>query len=364
MKKLQKLFVITITVAVVYTATLVLQTKKDVKKEPRKTFYVAVHKVKKVNRYVVKYPYVGKIAAKRTSQVGFEISGQIESLVFDEGDFVRKGQKIATLNVDRLLARKSELISKLKSAKANLELAKLTLNRFRNAKLGVSFQNLDEAQQNYYMQKANVSLAQAQIKTVEVDIKKSTLFAPFTGTISKVYIDLGQVVSLQQPVIWLMSNHLLEAQVGITREGIDNITIGKKYPIEIHGRKVTAVATAILPNRTSMSRTIDVIFDLPRLEGVAVGDLAVFYTKYTKQKKGTWIPISSLVEGVRGLWSCYVAVPQKHQYRLVAHPLQIHAYRNNYVFVESNLRNGDYVVSTGIHRVTAGKFVQILESQP
>ena len=95
----------------------------------------------------------------------------------DEGSRVAEGQVLAYLNTERLLARKNELISALNQRKANVKLAKITYRRYKTIvhDSAVSKQQLDEAKEDLMATQAALELARSRIKSIEIEIEKSTL---------------------------------------------------------------------------------------------------------------------------------------------------------------------------------------------
>ena len=68
----------------------------------------------------------------------------------------------------------------------------------------VSTQRWDEADRGYAAQEAVVRRVAAQIESVDVDIAKSRLRAPFSGVVSRRFVDEGAVVSAGEPLFRLL----------------------------------------------------------------------------------------------------------------------------------------------------------------
>ena len=231
----------------------------------------------RVNQYTLKRTFIGRVEATRNTDLGFELSGKISSILVDEGARVAKGQVLAYLDIDRLLAKKNELISALNQTKANLKLADITYRRYRTIvhASAVSKQQLDEAKEDFTATQAAVELARSRIKSIEVEIDKSTLHAPFDANITHRNVDEGRVVSAGSPLLRLQEFTSPEIRVGIAGLIVDSIQIGQGIPVVINQLPFQASVKAIVPVRDGRSRTVDVILSLAKLSAhVRSGDLA------------------------------------------------------------------------------------------
>ena len=68
---------------------------------------------------------LGQLEQVQGYQLGFELAGQVTSILVDEGDAVAAGQVLATLDTDLLRAQRRELIAAIEQAEAALRLAKV-----------------------------------------------------------------------------------------------------------------------------------------------------------------------------------------------------------------------------------------------
>ncbi|SDF93138.1 HlyD family secretion protein [Thermoanaerobacter thermohydrosulfuricus] len=118
--------------------------------------------------------YTGTIEAE-TLYVQSEISGRITDLYVKEGDEIRKGDKIALLDV-------SQYEEQAKIAKANLEIAKLKYDQVKNG-----------PKNQADMARLNVDQAQANYDLTNLMIKKGTITSPIDGTITNIYINAGEI---------------------------------------------------------------------------------------------------------------------------------------------------------------------------
>jgi RND family efflux transporter MFP subunit len=319
--------------------------------------------------YKVDWNFIGRVEAARSSDLGFEFGGLVATMSMDEGDRVKKGQTLAVLNTDRLMAKRAELAASLREAKAALFLSDNTRRRTREAYdlNAVSVQQWDEARQQHKVQKAVVRRIQAQMKTIDLDINKSRLLAPFDGVVFRRLVDEGTVVTAGQPTYRLLEMSRPEIRVGIRNDLIPRIKIGQEHIVRLDNRNYPAKVRAVLPKRNRETRTVDVLLNLSAaMEGIQDGDLAELTITDEIVESGYWLPLSALTESSRGLWSCYVAEPyipisgeKESTHRLARRQLELLHQQDDQVYVRGTLADGELVVTEGLHRLVPDQRVQI-----
>jgi len=328
---------------------------------------VQVKQVELVDAYTIVHEYVGEVEAARQSRIGFEIGGQIRAVMAEEGERVETGHPLAKLDTDRLAARRQELVAARDQALAERELAKLTKQRVGEAHElnAVSSLEWDEARQNYDARAAAAERANAAIASIDVELAKSELTAPYDAVVHHRFVDEGDVVTAGQPVLELLEWTQPEARVGVSRDAAERLSPGDTTTLLIHGRSFDAVVKAVLPVRGERTRTVDVILRLDAdLNTVRAGDLVVLPVEREVRETGAWLPLAGLSEGARGLWSCYVVESNEEtgtNYEVTRREVEVLHQEENRVFVRGTLSEDERVVVEGAHRLTPGLTVRIEE---
>ena len=112
-----------------------------------------------------------------------EFSGRISKIYVDEGDVVKEGQALAKID-------DGGLYNELKLVESQAKLAKTIYERqskLWNDKIGSEIQYL-EAKTNYEIQNN-------RLKSITESLAKTTITAPFSGTIDEIFIEEGNLVS-------------------------------------------------------------------------------------------------------------------------------------------------------------------------
>jgi len=318
----------------------------------------------KTTGYTTTRTYTGRIEPRRQSAMGFELGGLVTDVQVDDGDHIDAGETIATLDTKRLDARRAELV-------ANLDLAEATYERARNSyeKGAASVQELDDAEESRDSTRAALELAERQVESIDVDIAKSTITAPFDAVVAHRMVDEGQVVAAGQPVIELLERIAPEARIGIASHDAAAIASGDAFNIMIEGRSYPGTVRNLLPVTARRTRTVEVVIELDaELDGLRRGDLAVLEIERTIQAEGFWLPVRALTESAHGLWACYVAAPlqapaHNGTHRIERRQLEVLNNESDRAFVIGTLRSGERVIADGLHRIVTNMHVALEDEQ-
>ena len=342
---------------------------------PASAIGVPVLRLVTADGYESKRTFIGRVEAKRSAELGFEQAGLLREVLVREGDRVQAGQLLARLDDALLHARREELASALASAEAELALAEATARRYRaSIKDGaVTRQALDEASEGAHTAAANVRLAEARIASIDLDLTKTGLIAPFDGTVISRLADEGKILGIGTPVLALQEDAAPKLRVGVAGRLADGLRPGDSYRMRSRSGSFDARLRAVIPLRNSASRTVDALFEPIETTAAAAtpirpGELVELTLSERVDEPGAWLPLSALSEGERGLWRALVASPSDRElaaapdlYRLESRPLEVLYLDGDRAYVRGPVSAGEAVVSAGLHRVVPGQLVRVLE---
>ena len=355
------------------TASSRLPSARDTLADAGRALPVSSRSLQPQPSYTVQSRFVGRVEAARESAIGFELAGLLRAVLVDEGDTVTAGQVLARLDQARLQAQRRELQAGLAQAEAERALARITVQRLAGVvgAGGVSRQGLDEAREAHRAAQAAVVLARSRIETIEVDLSKTQLLAPFDGVVTQRLADEGQVLAAGQPVLQVMERRRPKIRIGVAGTRADTLTIGQDQVVEVHGRAFPARVEAVLAVRGSGTRTVDVILALEGTpSGLRPGDLATLTLRQNIPEPGYWLPIEAFAEGPRGLWTVYRLEPIDGPsepvvgatHAIVTHTVEILHQEAERAFVRGTLPPGARVVTGGLHRIVPGQRVRLAEA--
>lgn len=245
----------------------------------------------------------------------------------------------------------------LKARQAQLEQARHELAELIN---GTRSEQLDA-------QKAIVEQLEAAIEDVDVDLRKSVLRAPFSGTIARRFVDDGTVVGTGQPILKLVEDAALEAWVGLPVAASVGVADDSAQKVRIAGRTFDARVSGRRPEVDPATRTRTVILqlDATAADYMVHGQIVRLQLEETVASSGFWLPTTALTEGERGLWSCLVAALDKSDSsvgqafaKIERRDVEVLHTESDRVFVRGTLSAGDHVVTGGTHRISPGQIVR------
>ena len=192
MKKIGKKGWITIgVIAVILIAWLFL---RGGKKEQKVSFETAKVEIGKVQTSITA---TGTIEPVTSVTVGTQVSGIVSHLYVDYNSIVKKGQVIAELD-------RTNLISELNTAKANLTSAQSTANyelsnynRYKTLydKGLVSADEYESALLSYQKAKEQVNTSRESVRKAQTNLGYATITSPIDGVILSKSVEEGQTVA-------------------------------------------------------------------------------------------------------------------------------------------------------------------------
>ena len=202
------------------------------------------------------------------------------------------------------------------------------------------------------------------IAALDTRIEKSTLRAAFAADVSRRYLDQGSVVSPGQAVLQLLEKGNLQAEVGVPLAQTHSLITGQMLVVQHAGDEYPARLLSIGRAIDAVTRTVKLKVSLPAEAAAVDGDLLFLSLYDHRQQAGFWLPATSLSGTVRGMWNVLVLVPepQPDRFLLERRSVEILHRDGDQVFVRGALKEGEQVVSAGLHRLVAGQLVRTIEA--
>ena len=140
--------------------------------------------------------YVGRFAPSQTVEVRPRVSGQVVALHFHDGDMVRKGQLLFTIDQRPFQAAQAEARANVESAQSTLTLARSDLARATRltGDDAVSAGEVDQIRSRVQSAVAALAAAQARLRERSLDMEFTEVRAPIGGKISDRRVDVGNLV--------------------------------------------------------------------------------------------------------------------------------------------------------------------------
>ncbi|WP_202978321.1 efflux RND transporter periplasmic adaptor subunit [Thiomicrorhabdus sediminis] len=145
-------------------------------------------------------------SANNTVRIGALVSGQVSKLYVDNGQQVKKGDKLVDIDAQRYQAKKALLQSQLKVAQLQFDDAQIEYDQALDLydRTVTSKRSFDAAKLQYELAKAGLEKAKAELQHHLAWQKYVYIKAPIDGTVTKVFIAPGTTVFKEnEPLIEL-----------------------------------------------------------------------------------------------------------------------------------------------------------------
>jgi len=141
--------------------------------------------------------YVGRFEAVNSVEVRPRVSGQLTGVHFTDGQIVRKGQLLFTIDPRPFAAALAEARAEAASARSDLALAQTNLARANRlvADEAVSQSDLDQLNARVRAASASLAAAEARVRSRALDMEFTQVRAPISGRISDRRVDAGNLVA-------------------------------------------------------------------------------------------------------------------------------------------------------------------------
>ncbi|MWN89418.1 efflux RND transporter periplasmic adaptor subunit [Gilliamella sp. Pra-s65] len=160
---------------------------------------VTVFKVQPLN-YTLKISLPGRVVASQIAEIRPQVGGIVLKREFDESSNVKAGQSLYQIDPAIYQANYDSAVASVASAKANANIAQLTLKRYAgllNTK-SISQQDYDKAAADVKQAEAAVLVAQAAEHTAKVNLEYTKVYSPIDGYIGKSSVTEGALVAAGQ----------------------------------------------------------------------------------------------------------------------------------------------------------------------
>lgn len=167
------------------------------KKKEVQTTYPTVEIEKVLTDNVKIYgEYAGRIRAKQYVEVRARVEGYLESMSFEEGTYINKGQTLFVIDPKLYKANVEKAKAQLNKARAAMEKAKRDLERIKPLyeQNAASRLDLDNATAAYESAKADVIVYEAEVTQAEMTLSYTSVKSPISGYISERNVDIGTLV--------------------------------------------------------------------------------------------------------------------------------------------------------------------------
>lgn len=315
-------------------------------------------------------PSMGTIKGDREIELRFAVNGVIDSINFYEGDILRKGDIVATLD-------QKDALLKLEYAKSKLstqEVAELTAKK----KLEIHqtlyddgiiiAPKLEEIRLEYENAKTQVKTAQKEVEFALAELDKTYLYSPINAVMGTRDVEIGEFVNSNVKAASVYDVSTVIAEVGIIEKDISRMALGQKakvnvdtYPgVDFEG-KIDSIAPIIEGKSRTLTVKVKIKNDNPK-GTLLPGMFARVWISVYEKKNTIKVPSACLYDlDNNGEFESVYAVSEENIANV--RPVKIGYISTDFVEIVDGLKEGEQVVSESMAELKDGVKVDIIEVQ-
>jgi len=293
--------------------------------------------------------YSGTIEPLQTIPLSFEGVGTVENVYVQEGDMVRKGQKLATIDKTDDISMSTATVAKYKQAK----------DAYSRLKSVYEKGSLPEIK--WVEIETNLKEAESQMQLAQSSIKKCTMRAPTNGLIGKRNVEPGQnSLSLKTP-IELVKIETILVKISVAENEISKIKKGQKAKFSIsalNGKTFEGTVSNVGVVADEISRTYDVkiMAKNPHSE-IKPGMVCDVNLNTRVEKNFLSVSNDAVSKDSDGKNYVYVVSPDKK--RVNKQKVMLGYYHDNGIEVISGLNPGQLVVKEGKEKLSENSLISL-----
>ncbi|MBK7811170.1 MAG: efflux RND transporter periplasmic adaptor subunit [Saprospiraceae bacterium] len=294
---------------------------------------------------------LGILSSESEVKPSFKIGGLVQSVKFKEGDFVKKGQVLATLD-------QTEIEAQLQQAMVAYEKADRDQKRVSNL-----YTDSVSTLEQYQNSKSAFEIAQQNLQIAKFNRKYSVVFAPISGQIVKKLINPGELVGPGQMVCLLLGTEQNQWVVkgGLTERDWAKVEAGDKVEARIEAwpdQIISAVIDYKASASTNPNGTFDISIPLNKLPFKPAAGMVVECNIFPKKKeKRILVPIESLVNINGSTASLFIAENQSAK-KIYIRLLRILSDQAEISGIDANITE---VITLGSSYLEDGDSIQVIQ---
>lgn len=283
---------------------------------------------------------IGRLGSDKEVKLSFKIGGIISSIKKDEGDYVQKGQLLATM-------RTNEIDAQVLKAERAVQKAKRDLERIQKmfADSVATSENVDDLT-------TLLQVSEADLEVAKFNQQFAKIISPVSGRVIRRLSEPNELVSPGQPILMIASSagNTYVMKVNLSDKDINRVKYGSSakvffdaFPDIIFNGKVNTIAESADPRTGTFEVELSVNAQKKRLRNGYIGQVEI---QPLVNEPYLEVPIQSVVEGDEKLVTIFVPT----QADTIAKEIKVEPFHitNNSIFIPKSTEEIiDKVITVG-----------------
>lgn len=321
----------------------------------------------RLDRFAVQLRALGTVTPWNAVSVTSQVSGELDKVLFDEGQFVEQGTLLAQIDPRNFQAALLQAEGALQETRAQLASAELDLKRYQGLykEDSVARQTLEQQQAMVAQYKGTLKVREAQRDAARLDVEHTQITAPISGRLGLRAVDAGNYVSAASTelvtitqddpiaVSFTIPEHELQAVLQAYRQ---------EQPLKVQAwnrDETELLAEGVLD---SIDNQVDVTTGSVRLKARFANPEQVLFPnqfvnvhlQVTVHDAALILPADAIQFGTNGRFVWQI----QDDDTVVIQPIEIITSDGTSSMLRSGLAAGDWVVVEGVDRLRSGSKVE------
>ncbi|WP_042702767.1 efflux RND transporter periplasmic adaptor subunit [Azospirillum sp. B506] len=311
---------------------------------------------------------IGTVQAFNTVTVRARVDGELQRVSLQEGQLVKAGDLLATIDSRPLQAQLAQAVAKKAQDEAQLANARRDLDRNMGLKEFASRQTVDTQRALVAQYEAQIRADEAAIDAVQVQLNYTTVTAPLSGRIGLRNVDQGNVVHASdqtgivtitqiQPIAVLFTLPEKQLQAVLAAQAQGPVTVEAQ---DREGRRVLdtgklSVVDNLIDTGTG---TIRLKAEMPNdPQKLWPGQFVNVRLLSTIRRGATTVPATVVQRGPQGTYAYVI----KDDLTVEQRPIKVARQEETKAIIDEGLTPGERVVVDGQYRLQPGSKIRIVE---
>ena len=306
--------------------------------------------------------YPGTVEPRHASDIAFQVGGRVARRLVDIGSTVAPGTPLALLDDEdlRLALRSAE--AQVSAARADAVQAGMDMDRYEQIKNSPAFSQsvYDKRLSMLKMADARLREAESHLKLKQNQLAYATVTADQLGIVTAVNVEAGQVVAPGQTVFTIAGVNDLEIQVNIPERRLADLKIGQATVglWSRPGERFAATLREVAASADPITRTYAVRYVVDDMPGdLQIGMSATVALDTPGTVRVAEVPLSAVFQD-RDVPTVWVVAADGTT--LIRTPVTVSAFRTTSALVSGGIKDGDLIVTAGVHRLDENQRVRVL----
>jgi membrane fusion protein (multidrug efflux system) len=241
----------------------------------------------------------GALIPEREATVRAQISGAVLQTYAEEGQAVRAGQPLVSLDATGIQDAFLSARAAVTSASNNADIAARELARSQKllAAGAIAEREIEQVRRNAIAANAALADARARLASAQRQLSNTRVVAPISGIVSDRPVSAGDVVQPGTALVTVVDPSSMRLEASVPADQLGSVRIGVPVTLTVTGypgREITGRITRVNPTADPATRQVRITVSIPNAQGRLVGGLYANGRLASESRTGLVAPLSAI----------------------------------------------------------------------